>query len=136
MLTDPGTLIAARRMPPAASFGIEPFLPAVLPAGWALADRALDGAAYRGQGMVVIVSGAFEQDGRRWLHVSFSRAHKLPSYDDQALVKATFIGPDRYAYTVLPPASKHVNKHPYCLHLWSCLDGPVLPDFTRGSDGI
>lgn len=33
-------------------------------------------------------------------------------------------------------AGKHVNKHPYCLHLWSCLDGPVLPDFTRGSDGI
>lgn len=28
--------------------------------------------------------------------------------------------------------SRHVNKHPYCLHLWRCLDGDVVPDFTRG----
>lgn len=136
MLTDPGVLIAARGMPPAPSFSIEPFLPKVLPAGWALADRAMDGAAYRGQGMVVLVSGAFEADGKRWLHVSFSRAHKLPSYEDQALIKAIFIGPEQYAYAVLPPASRHVNQHKYCLHLWCCLDGPVLPDFTRGGGSI
>jgi hypothetical protein len=56
----------------------------------------------------------------------------MPSWEDCRLVKDTFIGRDRRALQILPPASEYVNIHPYCLHLWSCLDGAGLPDFRHG----
>jgi len=88
-----------------------------------------DGAAYRrADGLAVIASGAVEQDGRRWLHVSCSRATQLPSWQDLRDVKELFCGPER--------AAKHVNIHPHCLHLWCCLEGDVLPDFTQGGNTI
>lgn len=40
------------------------------------------------------------------------------------------------ALQVLPPRAKHVNIHPFCLHLWCCLDGDVTPDFTQGSGSL
>jgi hypothetical protein len=105
-----------------------------------MVDRATDGGAYaRADGLAVIASVAVEQDGRRWLHVSCSRRARLPSWDDLADVKAVFVGRDQYAYQVFAPASKHVNQHAFCLHLWRCLDvdvGAVLPDFTQGGDSI
>ncbi len=51
-------------------------------------------------------------------------------------VKTLFCGEERTAYQVHPPASKHVSIHDKCLHLWTCLDGPVTPDFTRSGDTI
>ncbi len=117
------------------------FLPRVLPAGWARIATAIDGAAFkRTDGLAVVASASAELDSRRWLHVSCSRARRLPSWDDLAEAKSIFVGADRYAYSVLPPKSKYVNIHPFCLHLWSCLDagvdGAVLPDFTQGGDAI
>jgi hypothetical protein len=124
--------------------GIHPeeFLPRVLPAGWRrftmTGGEIVDsGAAFASaEGIVVIVSAGIELDGRRWLHVSCSGAKRLPSWDDLRAVKDIFIGRDREAYQVLPKAEKHVNIMPHCLHLWCCLDGAVLPDFTRGSAEI
>ncbi len=68
-------------------------------------------------------------DGRVWLHVSFSRENQLPSYEDTKLVREVFVGRHE-SYQVSPPPERHVNIHPYCLHLWACLEGPVLPDFS------
>jgi hypothetical protein len=79
--------------------------------------------------LMVVLSARREADGRRWLHVSFSRPSKLPSWDDLREVKNTFVGKDRRAIQVLPPESEYVNIHDYCLHLWCCLDGDPLPDF-------
>lgn len=87
----------------------------------------------RGDGLYVIVSEAKEMDGRWWRHVSFSFPDRLPTWADARLVKDTFIGEGRKAIQVFPPASEHVNIHPYCLHLFWCCDGDVLPDFTHGS---
>ncbi len=112
------------------------YLPDALPPGWSCIQSSPDGAAYRHRGgMTVIVSGAVEQDGRRWLHVSLARPDRLPTYQDQVLVKNLFIG-DEEAYSVWARKRKHVNIHPFCLHLWFPTEGPVLPDFTRGGESI
>ncbi len=103
------------------------------PAGWRRDDRAetANGAGFRSpsRGLFVMVSGAVELDGRRWVHVSASRKDRLPSYDDLAVVKAAFIGHARQAIQLFVPRSEHFNLHPFCLHLWHCVDGDGLPDF-------
>lgn len=73
---------------------------------------------------VCLSVGRYDDDGRRWLHVSIARPNKMPSYADLARLKTIFIGPDA-------PASEHVNIHPHALHLWCCLDGDGLPNFGR-----
>lgn len=105
-----------------------------VPAGWQCAQRAEDGASWvnKTNGLTVIESVAREVDGRRWLHVSVSRAARVPTWEDLTLVRRTFVGEQREAYSVLPPADRYVNIHPRCLHLWACLDAPhgaVLPAF-------
>ena len=69
------------------------------------------------------------------LHVSVSRAKYIPSYEDLAGVKGAFVGDDRQALQLFPRRADHVNIHPYCLHLWACLepDGDGLPAF--GAEG-
>jgi len=100
--------------------------------GWPLIREAEDGYAFRSaNGVIVIISGQVEDD-KRWLHVSLSRKHKMPSYEDIALVKRVFIGDGKKAIMVLPERKYHVNIHPYCLHLWHCLDGDGLPEFSHG----
>jgi hypothetical protein len=47
-----------------------------------------------------------------------------------------FIGDGRKAIQVFAPVAEHVNIHEFCLHLWHCLDGDPLPDFTRGGPTI
>jgi len=37
---------------------------------------------------------------------------------------------------VVPPRSQYVNINPTVLHLWVCLDGDVLPDFTHGGSSL
>lgn len=82
---------------------------------------------------VVVTVGL--HDGGWWLHVSVSRAKYVPSYDDLADVKRTFVTDDVQAVQIFPRRARHVNIHAYCLHLWACLDpdGDGLPDF--GSEG-
>jgi hypothetical protein len=109
--------------------------PEPLPSTWRVLFTRDDGAAYERTGLRVIVSAARELDGRRWLHVSCSRRSRVPSYDEMLVVRNLFIG-DREAIQVFPPRARHVSIHRYCLHLWCCLDGPVLPDFARGGDSI
>lgn len=104
---------------------------------WELLRVLEDGSCWLSQdGLKVITSEGIEADGKKWLHVSCSRKKKLPSWYDLRRVKGQFIGQEKEAYQVLPFASKYVNIHPYCLHLWSCVDGPQLPDFTRGGKSI
>lgn len=111
--------------------------PSPLPHDWRKIEQRGDGAAYRhDKGLAVIVSADIEEDGKRWLRVSFSRAHRIPDYNDVRQVKHWFVGPGRTAYQVHPDAEHHVNPHPNTLHLWCCLDGDPLPDFTRGTGSI
>lgn len=105
-------------------------LPRETPAGWGMVLEHKDGRLFKSaDGLAVIVSGNVEEDGKRWLHLSVSRRSYMPTWTDLRRVKETFLG-DRYAAMVSPPPSVYVNIHPYCLHLWCCLDTWPLPEFS------
>lgn len=86
-------------------------------------------------GLQVIASVAIFDDGREWLHVSFSRKNKMPTYDDLQLVKREFIGNDKKAVMIFPETKYYVNIHPNCLHLWYSADNP-LPEFSAGTGTV
>jgi hypothetical protein len=111
---------------------MRPLKPNPLPRGWRLERDGLDGGLYRDEtGLSVVFSGARESDGRRWLHVSCARPSRMPSWDDLKRTREVFLGLERYAYQVFPPPEKWVSIHPFCLHLWSPVDGePPLPEFS------
>ncbi len=81
-----------------------------------------------------VVSAGIEDDGKDWLHASVSRRNKqMPTYENLMDLKRLCIGEHHTAYQVFPPKDKYVNlASMHVLHLWSCLDGDVTPDFTRG----
>lgn len=107
-----------------------------LPREWKTRATEPDGAAFlRRDGLRVVVSVA-RHDGKRWIHASASRPKEVPSYDDLKELHARFCGAERKAIQVFAPASEHVNIHPNCLHLWACLDGDGLPDFTEGTGSL
>src|SRR5438874_1377309 len=116
------------------------WLPTILPAGWDEIDTSAwtgrpdpeYARAYKKHGTVlVLISCATQTDGKRWLHVSVSRRnHEIPTWQLMCEVKDLFVGTERTALQIMPPRSKHVSIHEGCLHLWSCLDGDVTPDFT------
>lgn len=116
---------------------VRQFLPRVLPPN-VVEEKALDGARYIDPigGLNVIVSGAFDLDGKRWLHVSCSRRDRLPSWEDLRAVKDCYIGKEKLAVQVLPQQSRYINIHPYVLHLWHCVDADPIPDFARGGQSI
>lgn len=107
-----------------------------------------DGATFidRAEGLSVICSIAFEEDGRHWMHVSVARPDRMPTWEEYVRVKEAFVGVERFAYQVVPPRSEHVNIHPFCLHMFALVNdhrdkavaiaggekGQALPDFTRG----
>src|SRR5262249_28895883 len=118
------------------------WFPEVLPAGWEEHptpygwDRDYHRVYTRHGTLRVLISCAQYGDGKAWLHVSVSRQNKqLPSWDALSEVKDLFIGPERTALQVLPPRRKHVNIAPV-LHLWTCLSGDVIPDFTCNGETI
>lgn len=106
-----------------------------LPSGWRYLEEhePLATAFAHPNGLRAMLSVMIEQDERRWLHVSISRHDRMPSYGDLCLAKRDLIGRFRKAIQVFAPESEHVSHHPYCLHLWCCLDDDGLPDFTRGN---
>lgn len=109
------------------------------PPGWTKIQEMDDGCAYRCDNdstLTVIVSTAVESDGLQWLHCSMARPRVMPTYEDMLKVKAAFIGSEREAVQVFPRASKKVNKHEFCLHLFCCLEINPLPDFTASSGSL
>lgn len=108
------------------------------PGGWTITRVSLDGATYDSLlgRMRVIVSVSTEEDGRLWRHLSVSRPHSMPKWEDLVNVKEWFLGKESKAIQVIPPRSQYVNIHPFCLHLFECLSGDILPDFTRGSGSL
>jgi hypothetical protein len=108
------------------------------PPGWRFLGKLGQGARAfdHPNGLRALVSVLIEQDERRWLHVSIARADRVPDYRDLTRAKAALIGRHRKAVQVFPSEAEHVNHHPYTLHLWSCLDGDPLPDFSRGNKMI
>lgn len=87
--------------------------------------------AWEFNGLLVMASAGIMNDNKEWLHVSFSRKSKMPTYSDLQLVKREFIGNDKKAIMVFPEQENYVNISPHCLHLWYCKDNPV-PEFSEG----
>jgi len=114
-----------------------PEIPA-LPATWEILKRSPDGylAAHNFTRQSVIVSEAVELDGKRWVHLSTAFPSRLPTWAELVKTKELFLGEESRALQIVAPRSEWVNIHPYCLHLFVCLDGDVTPDFTRGSGGL
>ncbi len=120
------------------------WFPALTPPAWretreGFGQDRVYGRVYRnvGEGLLVLASCAFYDDGVAWLHVSVSRRdRKIPTWEQMSQVKRVFVGDDRTALQVMPPKHKWVNMHPGCLHLYCCLSHDVTPDFTAGGDTI
>jgi hypothetical protein len=63
-------------------------------------------------------------DSEGWKHVSVSleRENKCPTWKIMCCVKDLFWGPDDVVVQFHPKKKDYVNWHPYCLHLWQCLN--------------
>jgi len=107
--------------------------PVVLPPAWKCVEIREDGAAYRRKGgLSAIISCDVELDGKEWVHLSVSHRNRLPSWNELHDGKEIFLG-DTYAYLIFPPKKFYINIHPYALHVFTCRNGPQLPEFSRGS---
>lgn len=107
------------------------------PKGWVIAERGHTNWFYRNAQMSLAVglSCQIENDGRAYVHLSCSHRLRIPTWGELGKVKESFLG-DLEAYQVLPPRNRYVNIDPRVLNLYAPLNGPVLPDFTRGTGGI
>jgi hypothetical protein len=107
------------------------------PRGWELTGKWGDGYALREPGgLRLLIDASCKSDGKLWLHVSVSRKKYPPSWDDLKRVKKEFIGDNHVAVIVFPEASDFVNIHPYCHHLWHCIEAETVPNFTGEIAGI
>lgn len=57
-------------------------------------------------------------DGMDWDHVSVSLPNRCPNWTEMEHVKRTFFQEHETAMQLHVPPSDHINRHPYCLHLW------------------
>lgn len=108
---------------------LEGWIPPPAPRGWTRLGANI--YTNRTTKLKAILSVHRELDGKRWAHLSISHPRRLPTYYEMKRAKLSFLG-DVMAYQVFAPEDEHINIHSSCLHLWHCLDGPVLPDFTLG----
>jgi hypothetical protein len=108
-----------------------------LPAFWQFDQDSPFGLIYRHTlvPLRIILTANTEQDGREWVHFSMSHKERIPTWEEFTAAKDHFLG-DVYAYQILPPKSKYVNINPKVLHLFHCLEGIPLPDFTRGTSSL
>ena len=110
----------------------------VMPPAWTPCSRGDDGWSWRHAmtHQLVFVSVSRERDGKRWLHLSTSFPHRLPTFEELRVAKNLFLGREREAVQKFPRESQYVSHavkaQPYVLHLWACLDGDVTPDFRKG----
>ena len=58
-----------------------------------------------------------------WEHVSVSMPNRCPNWKEMCFIKDLFWGKEETVLQIHPPASKYVNQHPHCLHMWKKKDG-------------
>lgn len=73
--------------------------------------------------MFIVVS-----DAGGWDHVSVSRERRCPNWPEMDHVKRLFFEDEETAVQFHVPVAKHINIHPYTLHLWrDQVNGVRLP---------
>jgi hypothetical protein len=107
---------------------------------WDLDTEKHDGASFTRRhkriDYVAVFSVHKYPDGRRWIHASLSRGDKkLPTWSEMTWFRDEVLGHDAKAIIVIAPAGEHVNLAEVH-HIWHCLDGDGLPDFTLGTGSI
>jgi hypothetical protein len=75
---------------------------------------------YRGVRFAFILSW-----GDGWEHLSVSRRHRCPTWEEMCLFKDLFWRGDEAVMQLHPAQSEYVNVHPFCLHLWRPTDQPI-----------
>lgn len=70
--------------------------------------------------LIVIAS-----DGMEWEHVSVSKKYECPTWSEMCRVKELFWDDEDTVVQIHVPKSRHINIHPYCLHLWRQIDREV-----------
>lgn len=91
-----------------------------------------------GMSLRVIVSagGVAEEMGQdfAWDHVSVSCKNRCPNWQEMEFVKRIFFKDDEWAMQLHAPPAKHINVHPYCLHIWRPhkLEIPIPPPIMVG----
>lgn len=70
----------------------------------------------------------------KWEHVSVSKRHECPSWDDMCFVKDLFWGPDECVVQFHPRESEYVNMAKNCLHLWKQV-GVAFPEPEKSRVG-
>jgi len=53
-----------------------------------------------------------------WEHVSVSRKHRIPRWEEMCFVKDLFWDEEETVVQFHPRKTEYKNVHPYCLHLW------------------
>lgn len=69
-----------------------------------------------------------------WEHVSVSLVDRCPSWEEMDFVKDLFWSPDECVVQYHVPKKDHINRFPYCLHLWRPLEAQ-LPRPPAGAVG-
>ncbi len=75
-----------------------------------------------GRELVIIAADGKDPEALGWEHVSVSLPDRCPTWEEMSFVKELFWGEDECVLQFHPPKSRHVNVHPYCLHLWKPVD--------------
>jgi len=93
-----------------------------VPPSWQLLKHLPAGAAFKRGGLQVLFTVQKYFDGKVWLHCSVcgrtgDASFYFPTWEDFKRVKNDFIGPDRWAYQVLPSQKDYVNEHPSALEI-------------------
>ncbi len=115
----------------------EALLPRVLPAEWScFGEKFWNAQWYRSLDGLRVCAAIEDVDGELWIHVSFSRHDRVPSWFDTKRVKELFIGKDRKGIQVLPKSAEYYNHCPNCLHLYACIERDPLPDFRDASGAL
>lgn len=74
-------------------------------------------ATMRNERLTIISSGKLWKKGE-WEHVSVSVYNRCPTWEEMCFVKRLFWDDEETVIQFHPPASKYVNRHEFCLHLW------------------
>lgn len=67
------------------------------------------------EGRELLVAASY---GMGWDHVSVSVPNRTPNWREMEYVKRLFFKDDEWAMQLHAPPAKHINVHPYCLHMW------------------
>jgi hypothetical protein len=111
--------------------------PKIIPFGWTEKPWG-EGYCFQNnlEMLAVILTPHDCEDGKRWIHFSISHRFRIPNWEELVRCKEYFIGADIKAIQVLPCRKEYVNINPRVLHLFACMDGDGLPDFTRGTGSL